>query len=197
MNRRDFLKGSMFFGALAATSSGFAEELAAKAAGCGKMALYHDKPFEKLRVGVIGLGRGHVAFANLPVIPNCEVTAICDLNAKRISDAQRTIKHMGQKKEPKVYTGGPDEWKKLCDDPEVDLVWNATPWQLHVPIALYAMNAGKHVAVEVPAAFTVDECWHPCRIPAASGAGTAAAPSGQRRNFRFRSLPLCVRSPAV
>jgi len=159
MNRRDFLKGSMFFGALAASSSGFAEELAAGHVGCGKMALYHDKPFEKLRVGVIGLGRGHVAFANLPVIPNCEVTAICDLNAKRISDAQRIIRHAGQKTEPKVYTGGPEEWKKLCDDPEVDLVWNATPWELHVPIALYAMNAGKHVAVEVPAAFTVEECW--------------------------------------
>ena len=47
----------------------------------------------------------------------------------------------------------------MCEDPNVDLVYNATPWELHVPIALYAMNAGKHVATEVPAAFTEEQCW--------------------------------------
>jgi len=35
----------------------------------------------------------------------------------------------------------------------------ATPWRLHVPMALTVLNAGKHVAVEVPAAVTLDECW--------------------------------------
>ena len=54
---------------------------------------------------------------------------------------------------------GPEDWKRLCEDPDVDLVYNATPWELHVPIALYAMEHGKHVVVEVPSAFTVEECW--------------------------------------
>ena len=34
-----------------------------------------------------------------------------------------------------------------------------TPWQKHVPMAVYAMKQGKHVAVEVPAATSLDECW--------------------------------------
>ena len=34
-----------------------------------------------------------------------------------------------------------------------------TPWQLHVPMAVYAMEHGKHVAVEVPAATSLEECW--------------------------------------
>ena len=32
-------------------------------------------------------------------------------------------------------------------------------WTLHVPIALYAMDHGKHVVIEVPAALTVKDCW--------------------------------------
>ena len=157
-NRREFLKGTAWMGAVAFAAGctgtkglGFGEG--------GKMAAYADKPFAKLRVGVIGLGRGQAAIKSLPVIPGCEVTAICDLNAARIQRTLEALEKAGAKRKPTVYTGGPEEWKRLCDDPEVDLVYNATPWQLHVPIALYAMRAGKHVATEVPAAFTVDECW--------------------------------------
>ncbi|MBO7684106.1 MAG: Gfo/Idh/MocA family oxidoreductase [Kiritimatiellae bacterium] len=159
MERREFIKGTAWMGAVAAASGCLAEGTGTGVESGGSMALYADKPFERLRVGVIGLGRGSAAFGNFPVIPGCEISAVCDLNAARIKRALDTVKRRGQKSAPKVYTGGPEEWKKLCDDPNVDLVYNATPWELHVPIALYAMNAGKHVATEVPSAFTVEECW--------------------------------------
>lgn len=157
-SRREFLKGTAWMGA------------AAFAVGCcgtrgfgfgegGRMATFADKPFRKLRVGVVGLGRGRIALQNIPVIPGCEITAVCDINAARIRRALDFVEKGGQVRRPTVYTGSDEAWKRLCDDPEVDLVWNSTPWELHVPIALYAMNAGKHVATEVPGAFTVDECW--------------------------------------
>jgi hypothetical protein len=38
-------------------------------------------------------------------------------------------------------------------------VYNATPWEWHVPIMLSAMKNGKHTATEVPAAMTVEDCW--------------------------------------
>ena len=41
---------------------------------------------------------------------------------------------------------------------DVDLVYVCTHWDLHTPIGVYAMEQGKHVALEVPA-LTVDECW--------------------------------------
>ena len=156
-NRRDFLKGAAWMGAAAAvvgcsTTKGFGF-----GAG-GSMAEYADAPFKKLRVGIIGLGRGMAGVRGFNVIPGCEITAICDLNAVRVKETLAAIEKAGRPA-PKVYTGGPEEWKRLCDDENVDLVYNATPWALHVPIALYAMRAGKHVATEVPAAFTVDECW--------------------------------------
>jgi predicted dehydrogenase len=47
----------------------------------------------------------------------------------------------------------------MCDRPDVDLVYNATPWEWHVPICVAAMRAGKHAATEVPAAYTLDGCW--------------------------------------
>ncbi len=58
-----------------------------------------------------------------------------------------------------MYTGGENEWKKVCERKDIDLIYIATPWHLHTPIAVYAMKQGKHVATEVPAAVTVEECW--------------------------------------
>ena len=50
----------------------------------GAMAAYADKPFRKLRVGIVGLGRGEAGTAAFNEIPGCEITAICDLNAVRL-----------------------------------------------------------------------------------------------------------------
>jgi predicted dehydrogenase len=61
--------------------------------------------------------------------------------------------------QPEIYTDKENEWKKLCERQDVDLVYIATPWSLHTPMAVYAMEHGKHVCVEVPAAKTLDECW--------------------------------------
>ncbi|MDD4062136.1 MAG: Gfo/Idh/MocA family oxidoreductase [Kiritimatiellae bacterium] len=156
MNRRDFIRGTAWMGAAAlaggCTSPGFGFGEG------GRMATYADKPFGRLRVGIVGLGRGQCGVNGFNAIPGCEITAICDLKADRIAKTLEATKKAGRPA-PKAYTDGEEEWKRLCDHPNVDLVYNATPWALHVPIALYAMRAGKHVATEVPSAFTVDECW--------------------------------------
>jgi predicted dehydrogenase len=48
---------------------------------------------------------------------------------------------------------------KLCERDDIDLVYACTPWYLHTPNAIYAMNNGKHAAIEVPGATTIEECW--------------------------------------
>ena len=60
---------------------------------------------------------------------------------------------------PQGYHTQPDAWKKLCERSDIDLVYIVTPWALHTPMAVFSMNHGKHVCVEVPAAKTVEECW--------------------------------------
>ena len=123
------------------------------------MTTYHDKPLRNLRVGVVGLGRGQAGISGFTLVPGGYIAAICDINAARRA---RTLKYLADKKAPtpKIYGDkGPEDWKRMCEDPEIDLIYNSTPWQLHVPIALYAMEHGKHVVTEVPSAFTVEECW--------------------------------------
>ena len=156
-NRRDFLKGAFWMGAAAVAARGMAENV--RIAGTGMMTTYHDKPLRNLRVGVVGLGRGQAGISGFTLVPGGYIAAICDINAAR---RERTLKYLADKKAPtpKIYGDkGPEDWKRMCEDPEIDLIYNSTPWQLHVPIALYAMEHGKHVVTEVPSAFTVEECW--------------------------------------
>src|SRR4029453_13429794 len=57
------------------------------------------------------------------------------------------------------FTRGPRDFERMCETEQLDLVYNATPWEFHVPIMLAAMKNGKHTATEVPAAMTIDDCW--------------------------------------
>ena len=160
-NRRDFLKSA--FWTSAAIAAAGCTSAKAKQPSCsgaaGSMMTYAAPPIKTLRVGVIGLGRGRTGVDNFTYIPGSYVSAICDINAARRNSAIKFLKNH-HAPEAKVYGDkGAEDWKRLCEDPNVDLVYNATPWELHVPIALYAMKCGKHVVIEVPSAFTVDECW--------------------------------------
>jgi len=86
------------------------------------------------------------------------VTALCDLREEAVKKNQQTLANLGRKP-AKEYYGAVDSWKKLCEQEDIDLVYIATPWEWHTPVALYAMECGKHVAIEVPAAVTLEECW--------------------------------------
>lgn len=86
-------------------------------------------------------------------IPRLKVTAICDTDPLRIQAAQRTL-IMSHRPEATEYT----DHHHLCSDPGIDIVYIFTDWASHASIACEAMEAGKHVAVEVPIAMTVDDC---------------------------------------
>ena len=114
---------------------------------------------DTVRVGIIGLGmRGELAVYRFTHIPEAKVVAISDLYEDRVENAQRTLTDAGLPAAD-VYTGSEDAWKQLCDRDDIDLVYVVTNWQSHVPMALYAMEHGKHVAIEVSAALTLDEIW--------------------------------------
>jgi hypothetical protein len=107
---------------------------------------------------VIGLGNqgpGHVE--NFLTIEGAQIKALCDLVPAKVERMQAECVKAGAER-PAGFSGGPDEWRKLCDL-DLDLVVVVTPWEWHAPMALEAMRKGKHVAVEVPMAVSVDECW--------------------------------------
>ena len=61
--------------------------------------------------------------------------------------------------EPAGYAKSETDFENLCKRDDIDLVYIATPWDWHVPMAVCAMREGKHAATEVPAALTLAECW--------------------------------------
>ncbi|RZL97664.1 MAG: acetylgalactosaminidase, partial [Pedobacter sp.] len=58
-----------------------------------------------------------------------------------------------------VEYSGENGWKDMIDKEDLDLVYICSPWDLHTPMAVYAMEHGKHAATEVPAALTIEDCW--------------------------------------
>ncbi|MDR1718837.1 MAG: Gfo/Idh/MocA family oxidoreductase [Dysgonamonadaceae bacterium] len=115
-------------------------------------------PIPTVRIGFIGLGnRGESAVYRYTFLEGVEIKALCDLKQDYIDRAQ---KQLADKSLPKAdeYIGQ-EAWKQLCERDDIDLVYICTDWLTHTPMAVYAMQHGKHVAVEVPAATTLQECW--------------------------------------
>ncbi len=122
----------------------------------------HGVPFERtpnVRVGFIGLGgRGSGLLNDLINIPGVEIRAVCDLVTERAENGAARVARGGAQK-PQVYGGKPDSWKALVARDDIDIVYIATPWDWHVPMAIGAMENGHHAATEVPAATTLADCW--------------------------------------
>lgn len=122
------------------------------------MSGYAAPKIETVRLGFIGLGqRGPNHLRNMCKLDGVDIKALCDIRASSVEKAKKSLD--GTSHKPELYAGSADVWKKVCDRNDIDAVYIATPWDLHVPMAVYAMEQGKHVFVEVPAAVTIDECW--------------------------------------
>jgi hypothetical protein len=152
-SRRELLKRSGVVGA------GFAwPGLAGAAVGATRASPARDAA-NPVRIGFVGVGaRGSCLLKILLDLKDVEIRALCDLREDRVTRAQRWVTDAGQR-EPLGYVRGETDFKRMCEQSDLDLVITATPWRWHVPVCLAAMEAGKHAATEVPAAVRLDECW--------------------------------------
>jgi predicted dehydrogenase len=127
----------------------------------GNMVGFKTTPIDKVKVGLIGIGnRGKTLIQMFDwLIKNekAEIVALCDLDEKNIDYA---LYHLKDKQSliPKTYANGENDWKNLAKLEEVDLLLIATPWEWHTPMAIFGMENGKHVASEVPIAYTLEDC---------------------------------------
>ncbi len=166
-NRRNFLKNATLLSGAAATLPAVAKAAIVngttthQAAGRPQrfnMSGYGAPKIDKVRIGFIGLGqRGPGAVNRISRIEGVEIKALCDLHPDRATKTQAILEKAGLPK-AKEYSGA-NGWKDMVANEDLDLVYICTPWDLHAPMSLYAMEHGKHVACEVPVAVTVDECW--------------------------------------
>ncbi len=171
-NRRNFIKraaaGTAAFGLASVTNifgetsntdyQGISPEKTRPASKGKSVMGLRCEPMETVRIGLIGLGmRGSEAVRRLIQVEGIELKAIADVVPKAVSEANKQITDAGLKP-ALAYTGGED-WKKICERDDIDLIYQCTPWYLHTSVAVYAMKHGKHAAIEVPAATTMEECW--------------------------------------
>lgn len=119
---------------------------------------FRTAPMDSVRVGFIGMGmRGPGAVYRFSNIDRTSIKAICDKHADRLAKPQKYLAEAGRPAAAEY--SGDEGWKELCERPDIDIVYIVTDWTNHVPMAVYAMEHGKHVAIEVPAAMNLDECW--------------------------------------
>jgi predicted dehydrogenase len=116
------------------------------------------EPIDTVRIGIVGLGmRGSFAVYRYTNVPWTRIAAICDVEPDRVESSRKYLLDNGFP-DPAVYSGE-EGYKQLCEREDIDLVYICTDWVNHTPIALYAMEHGKHAAIEVPAATSLQECW--------------------------------------
>ncbi|MHC4067955.1 MAG: Gfo/Idh/MocA family protein [Planctomycetota bacterium] len=156
-DRRDFLKRSACIGAGLAlgsiSSSGCANQLTSQPPEI------KAPPIDTVRMGFVGVGgMGSVHVRNFLNIENVQIRAVCDIVPEKVARVQKWVQEAGQP-EPAGYSRGETDFKRMCENEDIDLVFNATPWRWHVPVCVAAMENAKHAATEVPAAVTLDECW--------------------------------------
>jgi len=116
-------------------------------------------PLQSVRVGFIGVGaRGSGHVAQMKTLEGVEVVAIAD-------NHEPTLKRVcanaakGAGKPPAAYGNGDEDYKRMLQRDDIDIVVIATPWEWHTRMCVDAMHAGKHAFTEVPAGITLDECW--------------------------------------
>jgi len=115
-------------------------------------------PIPVVRAAFIGIGnRGSGSLSRFLELEGVEVKALCDIEPQNIERAKAILKQYGHP-EVDVYTGE-DDWKKVCEREDIDIVYITTHWDLHAPISIYAMEQGKHAVCEIPLAITMQECW--------------------------------------
>lgn len=114
----------------------------------------------QLRLGVLGCGPiSQVAhFDAAKKARNVELTAICDL-------ADDLRERMAAMHQPRLVFR---DFDAMLAAPEVDAILIGVADQFHVPLALKAIAAGKHVLVEKPLGVSVEECEELCRRVSAS-----------------------------
>ena len=142
MNRRKFIKTT----ALATTASFLPSSLFARSSN-------------KLQVGIIGTGlRGQWMTKLLLDRSDVDIPVICDIDEKMIDMVLNVFEKQGRPK-PKIYKDGPEDFRNMASNEDLDGVYIATPWEWHHSMAMAAMENGCNVGTEVPAALTINECW--------------------------------------
>jgi len=123
------------------------------------------KEVREVRVGCVGLsGRGMSQMGELLSVPGVIVPAVCDVYEDRALQGAALVEEKSGAP-PRTYL----DYKKMLAEEKLDAVLCCTTWTTHGRIAVDAMRAGCHVALEVGGAASTEECWRMVRASEETG----------------------------
>jgi UDP-N-acetyl-2-amino-2-deoxyglucuronate dehydrogenase len=114
---------------------------------------------DKIRVGIIGCGAiSSIHMEGVAACVDTQLEAVCDIDGVRAAAA-------AEKYGCKAYTN----YRELLEDRSIDSVHICTPHYLHAPIAIAAMQMGKHVLCEKPIAVSTAAAWEMIQVSEETG----------------------------
>ncbi|SHG99604.1 Gfo/Idh/MocA family protein [Flagellimonas flava] len=118
---------------------------------------------ENIKAAFIGVGaRGGTHLKFFAALEGTEVVAICDLYEDLVKEKVGWVREVASEERHKdiaQYWGEEDKWRTMLKEVKPDVVFIATNWFNHAPMAIESMKQGAHAFVEVPIAVTLDEMW--------------------------------------
>jgi predicted dehydrogenase len=153
MQRRELLR----LGAAAGLAAGLAESAPAQPKA------------RPIRLGMIGVGGRGSYLLSLALQAGVEVPAICDIKEPHLNRAIDIAAKARGGRKPAGYSRGPKDYQRMLKRDDLDAVIVATPMQVHAPMAIDALKAGKHILSEVAGAMTLDDCWGMVRAAEETG----------------------------
>ena len=165
MKRRDFIsRSSIGTAAVIAGSS-----LTACVTGGTRLATqqymgdFQAEPLSTIRAAFIGVGaRGGYHAKSFARLKGTEVVAICDVYQDLVEEKKNWVEEVDEFQQHQniaLYYGDEQQWLKMLEEIKPDIVFIATNWENHAPMAIASMKAGAHAFVEVPMATTLKDLW--------------------------------------
>lgn len=166
LNRRSFMKKTSMATAAVGAFTVFPEYLQGQSnrpISSTYMGDFAAPKLENVRAAFIGVGaRGGYHLKFLAALEGTEVVAICDLYEDLVKEKEGWVREVSEEdrhKNIKLYWGDEDSWKTMLQEVRPDVVFIATNWFNHAPMAIESMKQGAHTFVEVPIAVTLQEMW--------------------------------------
>ena len=138
VNRRNFLKTSVLASAPFILPRG----------------LWAASPSKQLNVGIVGCGvRGGAHSGFFLRSPQTRIRVVCDIWPERAQKLKQRIDKVQGDTSCKVVS----DFREICQDPDIDIVTVAAPDHWHALVAIEAANHGKHLYLEKPLAYSIEE----------------------------------------
>jgi myo-inositol 2-dehydrogenase/D-chiro-inositol 1-dehydrogenase len=153
--------------------------------------LGNSAPSNRINVAMIGIGRQTIS-PNIPQFlksDNAQIIAVCDVDSWRLGNGQKQVNDYYSQQKGFDYMGCKtyNDFREVFKDKDVDAVMIATPDHWHVPMAIEAARAGKHISLEKPISTCIEHGRQLVRAIKKAGVIT-------RNDSEFRSLPKFARA---